>query len=82
MLPACGPCNWFKKAKNVDGFRKKMRKALKSENCGRAVKKLQEIYGPRWNGKFYFEELREDELERRFESRDCLHDLPGKIEPE
>ena len=57
MLPACKQCNYYKRGSSVEGFRKKVKKALAKKEKGQFLLLLEAKYA-HWENKFYFEELR------------------------
>ena len=58
MLPSCRECNYYKRGSNVDGFRRKLKRAFGREEKCDFVKRLESKYSG-WNGLFYFERMKE-----------------------
>ena len=54
MLPACRECNHYKKACSLEGFRRRMRKAMAREKNVPSVALICERFGD-WGDRFWFE---------------------------
>lgn len=54
MLPSCSACNYYKRGSNVDGFRRKLKRAFRKDGKCEFVKELEQKYDG-WDGIFYFE---------------------------
>lgn len=54
LMPSCRQCNYYKRGSNVEGFRKKLKRAFARERKSEFVRRLEEKYGG-WNGEFWFE---------------------------
>lgn len=61
LLPSCRECNHFKKACNVEGFRKRLKKALLSKKRTSFLESLLLRYGENWDTIFFFERCEEDD---------------------
>lgn len=72
LMPSCRMCNFYKHESNVEGFRNKLNKILRNSCTKDFVVRLAIRYGllniGRWNGKFYFEKVKEVRDDRRGKS--------------
>ena len=63
LMPSCRQCNYYKEGSTIEGFRKKLKSLMervKKPFIYRLAEKYNMVKESEWDGKFYFEKVKEN----------------------
>ena len=63
LMPSCRQCNYYKEGSTIEGFRKKLKSLMervKKPFIYRLAEKYNMVKDSEWDGKFYFEKVKEN----------------------